>query len=124
MGAKGVFFDSLWVDEPSGQRWKLALELLTEGKGFVFGGTGLSLGQANDVLVTVPSRFRFDLEKTAEAVVMSQLQEAKKIVHALVEESQEFSTMVKGRTFEYQLVEDLYGFPIFSLRDGVFRRLR
>src|SRR5919109_1597358 len=110
MGAKGVFFDSLWVDEPSGQRWKLALELLKEGKGFVFQGIGLSLGQANDVLVTVPSRFRFDPAKTPEAVVMSQLQEAKEIVDALGEESQEFSATVKGRTVEYQLVEDLYGF--------------
>ena len=105
---------ALWVDEPEGPRWALAIELLAEGEDVVCMGLGLTLAseshpyprQLGSLLkVRVQTNRRDSL--TAEHA-RAELENAEAGLNEIRNRSAAFSALVGDRPTLFELIDD-YG---------------
>jgi hypothetical protein len=77
-GGEGVFFGGFYIEEPWGQRWKMALELLAEG-----------------------TATWIEVDDMPDAVVQERLLNAEAIIDDLRRNSSDFARLVAGRQTEF-----------------------
>jgi hypothetical protein len=104
MGWKGLFFGVPEFDEPTGQRWALAMELLRKGSHIVYRGVGVSLPKRGHILVEVPSWL--DVSQMPAAVALQRLDLGEAIITQLLEIAADFAKLASGRGLEIHLVDD------------------
>jgi hypothetical protein len=122
------------IDAPEGDRWQLALELLTTPDGeetVVYRGIGLwngreRGGRQNDAAFTAAVLSTWDLDQATEATARQDLERARGTLTELRENSREFDAMVAGRSIEYVLIYDygMGGVHLAVLGPQGFRPLR
>jgi hypothetical protein len=109
-----VHEDALWVDEPDGPRWALALELLARGEYVVCMGLGITLAtetpphprQLGMVLkVRVQTNLRDSL--TAEHA-RAEIENAEAGLEEIRQRSPAFAALVADRQTLFELIDD-YG---------------
>lgn len=91
------------VEEPEGERWDLALELLREGTSVRFRDLVLERRE-HELHVSVISRYH----EPTEAAARAQIDAARQTLDALVSASPGFAAVVGSRTLSFELVND-YG---------------
>jgi hypothetical protein len=113
MGTRG----DISVDEPSGQRWQAAIEMLGEGAIVRVAGLLLYLDRDKSgkpwegapLIVEIPANAWHDLSRERqEQIAASMLKEAQKRFAGLEEASTELRDLVGGRELTFELVDD-YG---------------
>lgn len=111
---RGVFA----VDDPSGPRWAVALELLAAGKPFQLGQVTFRRLDPQSVEAAVASSWQ--LENVTEDRARADLDAARDRVAALLTDDTEFQRAIGGSTIEYVLVDDydIGSVPICHLRAG------
>lgn len=107
------------VDEPSGQRFEIALDQFAAGEFFVFRGCGLCRRQGF-IEVRVPSSW--EVERTNESRARQDLQLAERNIRRLQELSPRFSEIVGSLPVRFILVYDygMGGLELCELEDGEF----
>jgi hypothetical protein len=112
--------NALKVEESSGQRWNLALQLLADGETVILRGVSLTLRpQVLEALV----QSTWDLEHATAETARADIARGERVVGALLESSEEFAKLVGDRTVEYRAIDD-YGMGAIwfaELRDGRFQ---
>jgi hypothetical protein len=116
VGAKGFYFDAFQVDEPQGQRWAAALELLADGRAIVYRRIGLSLSAPGLVVVEVPAWV--DVDGMPEGVAMAALSDGEATVLELAQGDAAFASLALDRVIEIRLVDESYGWVYATRRDG------
>jgi hypothetical protein len=117
VGAKGFYAGKFQVDEPQGQRWAAALQLLAEGQEFVvYRGIGLSLSVPGLLVIEVPAWV--DLDGMPQDVATRNLSNAESMVLDLVKSDAAFAALVSDRALEVRLVDESYGWVYATMRDG------
>lgn len=117
MGAKGFYAGKFQVDEPHGQRWAAALQLLAEGQELVvYRGIGLSLSVLGLLVVEVPAWV--DMDGMPQNVATRDLSNAQAMVLHLTKSDPAFAALASGRAVEVRLVDESYGWVYGTLRDG------
>jgi hypothetical protein len=117
VGAKGFYAGKFQVDEPHGQRWAAALQLLAEGQELVvYRGTGLSLAVQALLVVEVPAWV--DIDGMPQDVATRDLSNAEAMVLDLAKSDADFGALASGRAVEVRLVDESYGWIYATLRDG------
>jgi hypothetical protein len=104
------------VEEPSGPRWDLALELLADRDSpetVFYRGLGLWLdrdhdGRATDGLLTVAVQSSWQLSRITETTATEDLERARAIVDNLLETDPRFVQLIGERRVQYLLLDD-YG---------------
>lgn len=111
---------ALKLDEMTGPRWSLALELLTQGETVIFDGVSLTLIPGTlQVLVQTT----WELSRVTPENARVDIARGERVVSTLLRSSREFSELVGARTIEYHAI-DAYGMGaiwLAELRDGEFR---
>lgn len=108
-----VFRDQLHVDEPSGERFSLALDLLASGETVVY--RGLALAIRSDVLqIDVPSTWRS--EHVTQEHARRDLDRAAEVIDALAESSSRFRSLTGRLPRRLLLIED-YGNGAIALAE-------
>lgn len=109
------------IDEPSGQRWQLALELLTtpDAETVLYRGIGLwnardRSGQPSPGAFTATVQSSRDIDWVTEATAREDLDRACATLTQLREASPEFDSVVGSRAIEYLLLDD-YGMGAIHL---------
>jgi len=100
------------VTELHGSRFELALELFKENQPFTFRGVGFGLSPGGTLEIRVQSSWR--IENTTAPTALDDLERAKILLEALIEESASFASIVKGRDRRLVLVDD-YGMGAVEL---------
>jgi hypothetical protein len=104
--------DALWVDEPSGPRWVLALELLARGDYVVCMGLGLTLATETPPephrpgqILTVRVQTRRPDSLTAEHA-LTELENAEAGLDEIRQRSPAFAALVADREPLFELIDD------------------
>jgi hypothetical protein len=107
------------VEEPSGQRFELALDQFTAGEYFVFRGCGICR-RGEFIEVRVPSSW--EVENTNEQRARQDLELAERNIRQLQEVSARFSELVGPLPLRFILVYDygMGGLELCELEDGEF----
>jgi hypothetical protein len=92
------------IHEPHGQRFQIALELLHEGKFFVFDGVRFSLSD-QQLVVAIESSF---WPNVSEPTACADLHRARNIAEYLAKESAEFASVYQNHQHLYLLL-NYYG---------------
>jgi hypothetical protein len=107
--------DVFWVAEPEGARWRVALELLAEGKSITCLGITFTLaretpGRSGESGDTVKVRFqtRHDSSRLTPEQAAVEIDNAEAGVAEIRERSPEFAGIISGRPILYELLDD-YG---------------
>jgi len=100
------------ITEPHGTRFELALERLRDGHAFSFRGVGFWLAPDGSLEMRVQSSWR--IENTTEQTALSDLENARNLLDALIKESLSFGSLVKGRARHFVLIDD-YGMGAVEL---------
>jgi hypothetical protein len=114
MGAKHP--DAFEVDEPYGQRWATALELLAEGKEIFYRRIGLSVSEPGLIVADVPAWY--DVDGMPQGVALRDLANGEATVRELVSANAGFAILASGRAVEVRLVDDSYRWVYAIRRDG------
>ncbi len=103
------------VDEASGSRWQLALELLTTpgAETVMYRGIGLwngrdRSGRPDPACFTAAIQSSWGMERVTEATARDDLERARSTIADLRAESPEFDDIVGERVIQYLLLDD-YG---------------
>jgi hypothetical protein len=91
------------VDEPKGQRWAAALELLKDGTPVVIKGIAMQPGE-DEFHVSVVSRW----QKPNEHAAREQIDRARSLLDDLLSSDSRFTAVLGGRPLKIELVDD-YG---------------
>jgi hypothetical protein len=94
------------VDEPTGARWELALDLLRRGKGFSIGPVAFRRADSTVVEAAVTSTWQF--ERVTAARARADLEQARQWTEDLLASDDGFSDAIAGSTVDYVLIDD-YG---------------
>lgn len=97
---RGVFA----VDEPSGQRWDLALDLLERGEPVSLGPITLRRRASGEIEATVASSWR--LENVNLESGRAELLAAQAMIRQLLVEDERFRAALGGSQVDYVLVDD------------------
>ena len=117
VGAKGFYAGTFQVDEPQGQRWAAALQLLAEGQELVvYRGIGSSLSAPGLVVVEVPAWV--DVEGMPQDIATRDLSNAEAMELDLARSDAAFAALASGRSVEVRLVDESYGWVYATLRNG------
>jgi len=100
------------VTELHGSRFELVLELFRQNQAFMFRGVGVGLAPDGALEVRVQSSWR--IENTTEESVLNDLEHARMLIDALIEESPSFASIVKGRKRRFVLIDN-YGMGAIEL---------
>lgn len=92
------------------------MELLTEGRGIVYCGVGLSLSEPGLVVVEVPSWV--EVADMPDAIVEQRLANAEAIIDELQRADADFAGVASGRETEVRLVDESYGWIYATRRNG------
>ena len=114
MGAKGFYFDVFSVDEPTGNRWTTALDLLREGKKVVLQGVALTV-RGPELLADLPAWV--DVQHMPESVAVRELARAEDLITTLQGDAV-FAALATGRRVEIRLVNESYGWLYATRRNG------
>ena len=111
---------ALKVDEATGPRWSLALELLAQGETVIFDGVSLTLiPDALRVLVQTT----WEMSRVTPENAREDIARGERVVASLLRSSNEFRELVGSRSIEYHAIDD-YGMGagwLAELRNGEFR---
>lgn len=110
----------LHVDQPAGERFKLALEQLGAGQSVVYRGVVLSIA-GGELHVEVPSEW--SARNVDESRARAMLASAARVVEGLVTASGAFSALVDGSSRRFTLVED-YGNGAVAICELVWEEFR
>jgi hypothetical protein len=97
---RGVFE----ANEATGERWRVALDLLRSGKAFSLGGVTFRRVDGDTVEAAVASRWL--PENLTEAYATDDLESAQTSVQSLLADDEEFRDVVGGSSIDYVLVDD------------------
>ncbi len=100
------------VTELHGSRFELALELFRENQPFTFRDVGFGFSPDGTLEMRVQSSWRID--NTTEQTALDDLERAKILLDALIEESASFASTIKGRDRRVVLIDD-YGMGAVEL---------
>jgi hypothetical protein len=100
------------ITEPHGLRFELALERLQDGHPFTFRGVGFWLAPDGSLEVRVQSSWR--IENMSEQTALSDLENARNLLDALVKESSSFASLLEGHSRRFVLIDD-YGMGAVEL---------
>ena len=112
-----VFRDLLHVEEPSGERWELALDQLRQGRTIVFRGAAISV-TGRTLIVEVPTTHA---PASIEARYADRLLDGAEVeVAALLEASPEFADLVQDLPLVVRLIHDYHtgSLLVCQRRDG------
>ena len=106
------------VFEPNTPRFDIGLELLQEGKPFIFDGVSFWIGPDGSLQVSVDTSWR--IENTTEQTALIDLGRAKDVLAHLASESSAFRKIIEGRLQRFILVYDCgkSGVELAQLVDG------
>ena len=110
--ALDFFVMRMEVTEPHGSRFEVALERLRDGHAFTFRGVGFWLAPDGSLEVRAQSSWR--IENTTEQTALSDLENAKNLLAALIKGSSSFASLVMGRAHRFVLIDD-YGMGAVEL---------
>ncbi len=99
---RGVFV----VDEPTGERWELALDLLRRGEPFSLGQVTIRRINLEVIEVAVASEW-WPPEALTEGLAREPLARAREGVEELLATDLNFKAAVGGSTIDYILIADL-----------------
>jgi len=111
---------ALKVDEATGPRWSLALELLAQGETVIFDGISLTV-TPETLLVLVQTTW--EMSRVTPENAREDIARGERVVSALLGSSEQFKRLVGVRAIEYHAIDD-YGMGagwLAELRDGEFR---
>jgi hypothetical protein len=97
---RGVFK----LDEPSGPRWELALDLLGRGEPFSLGM--VTFRRASEDVVEASVASTWQLQNVTEARARDDLEPARSRTEALLADDPGFRSVVGASRIEYVLVDD------------------
>jgi len=97
---RGIFA----VDEPSGPRWELALDLLRRGDAFSIGPVTFRRNDRSAVEAAVASSWQ--PERVTEERARRDLEEARRWVEELMASDEAFRRVIEGSAIDYVLVDD------------------
>jgi hypothetical protein len=110
--------DLFRLDEPGGERWELALDLLGQGTAIVISDVGISLDERSLLRVFVNSSWQ--LENLTKQSAEEDLARARRVVARLLAADPRFADLAADRRHVYELQQD-YGngsVLLCTLRDG------
>lgn len=109
----------LVIDEPTGERFGLALDELVAGRSFIFLDSNLSIYEGS-LQVLVPSQW--DTPSINEERALEDLRRADRNIAELASLSPQFAAIIKGLGRVFILVYDYgtAGIHVAELRDGRF----
>lgn len=117
--------DDFVVEKAQGKRWNVALEILGDGKPFVYQGIVFSLDKNEKTLscgITVDAVSPMNI---TEDMALKEYELAKRIVDELIKSSQDFKTLIANCKIEFSILHD-YGtgvVELFSVEDGKVRKI-
>lgn len=116
---RGVFT----LDEPSGPRWELALDLLRRGEPFSLGV--LTFRRIREDVIEAAVASSWQLQNVTVARARDDLETARRRTEALLADDAAFSSVVGPSRIEYVLVDDyeIGAVAICRLADGAIQWL-
>jgi hypothetical protein len=104
-GCNAPMKDDLYITEPNGPRFELAIERASAGFPFIFDRVAFRLD--NDC-VDCAVQSSWDMASLTDELAYDDFDHAKSALSYLRSESVEFASMVEGKPIHYSLIED-YG---------------
>ena len=113
------------IDKPQGKRWDFALDILQEGKVFIYQGIAFVLDTKHKVLRCDVAVDVHDPRTITEQRAQTEFEAAKGIVDELIKDSNKFQKIVSGCKIKYSIVCDYDTgiMKLFSVLNGKVQKV-